>query len=240
MLYFKTIIMNKFCSIILVLLAMPAFSQRIDNLSKGDRDRIEFSQEREIIGSEYLYDGWNKGMLVLNDTVFSYQSFLNYNAKTDQLLMRKSMNDEIIEIYDRDLTGFSIEEHRGLPHNYLFLTDKDFEQPESNEGFYEVVSNLNNTTYLIKKNVKLLFDPNKSKVTQAINNVPLEFKEKHYYYLKNDADVYVKIKLNKKSVKSVLTTHSLELDTFIKVKKIKFNNEADIVKLANFYYLKKH
>ena len=228
--------MNKISCIILALLAVPTFSQRNDNLSKGDRDRIEFPQEREIIGSEYLYDGWNNGMLVLNDSVFSYQSFLNYNAVKDQLLMRKSMNDEIIEIYDQDLTGFSIEESKSSPHNYLFLADKDFEQPDNNDGFYEIVNNLNNTSYLIKKNVKLLFDPNKSKGTQAINNVPLEYKEKQYYYLKNDADLYVKIKLNKKSIKSVLTAHSSELDKFIKTKKIKFSHDADIVKLANYYY----
>lgn len=228
--------MKKISCIILALLALPAFSQRIDNLSKGDRDRIEFSQERGIIGSEYLYDTWNKGMLVLNDSVFSHQRFLNYNASLDKLLMRESLNSEIIEIYDRDLTGFSIEEHQSLLHNFLLLTDKDFEDPENNDGFYEIVSNLNNTAYLIKKNVKLLFDPNKSKGTQAINNVPLEYKEKHYYYLKNDANVYVKIKLNKKSVKSTLTAHSSEVEKFIKAKRIKFNNEDDIVKLANYYY----
>ena len=228
--------MNKFTCIILALLALPAFSQRNDNLSKGDRALIEISQEHEIIGSEYLYDGWNKGMLVLNDSVFSYQSFLNYNAARDQLLMRKSINDEIMEIHDRDLTGFSIEESHSLSHNYLLLTDKDFEQPENNDGFYEIVNNLNNTAYLIKKNIKLLFDPNKSKGTEAMNNVPLEYKEKHYYYLKNDADVYVKIKLNKKSVKSILTANSSQVDKFIKAKKIKFSNEMDIVKLVNYYY----
>lgn len=233
----KNKIMKNISCIIFTLMVIPAFAQRIDNLSKGDRDRIEFSQERNIEGTEFLYDGWNRGELVINDSIFLNQKYLKYDAFRGVLLMRESMDTKPIEVLDNDLTGFSIIEHEeGLPHTYLKLSDKDFLEAHNNYGFYEVSFNIENKNNLIKKNFKVLYDPNKSSGTETINNVPLSYKLKKKYYLKNANNLYVKTKLSKRSIIHILNKHSVKVNRYIKVQKIKCNNESDVVKLAAYYY----
>lgn len=188
-------------------------------------------------GHDFVYNEWNRGMLVLNDSVFSKQDYLKYDALNDRVLIKSSNNsNEIMNITDRTLTGFSIlDVTKNLKHDFVKLNGAHFKDNAAS-GFYEIIFNLSNTNYFIKKNKKIIFDPNRSKGTMAINNLPLEYKDNNSYYIKNSEGLYANVRLNKKSIKSVLTKNILKVNEFIKINKIKFKSEQDVMKLVNYYY----
>ncbi|MDO9273987.1 MAG: hypothetical protein Q7T92_00375 [Lutibacter sp.] len=213
------------------------FSQNGDNLQKEDRGNIIIKQNNEIKGKDYLYDEWNKGMLVLNDSVFSMQDYLKYDALKDRVLIKNKNNiAEVIEINDKSLTGFSIiENYRNIKHDFVRLNKKSFKDVAEN-GFYELVSNLQNTNYFIKRSAKILFDPNRSKGSQTINNYPLEYQDKLTYYIKNKDGLYVEVALKKKEIIAVLNLYTNDLETYAKTNKINYSKESDVMRLVNYYF----
>ena len=212
-------------------------AQSTDNLWKGERGRIIIPTDSGIKGNDFLYDEWNNGILVLFDSVFSEQKYLKYDAYLDRILIKNINNiDEIIEITDNSITGFAlIEKKNNVKHDFVRLKKEHFSD-ESVEGFYEVVFNFERTNYFLKKNTITVFDPNRSEGSQTINNLPSEYKNKITYYIKNDADLYVKTRLAKKKIKEILSDHTKLVDTFIKSNKISFSDEGDVMKLINYYY----
>jgi len=230
--------MKSIFSIALVLLINNVFAQNIDYLSQQDHyGRIVILQNNEIKGKDFVYDEWNGGMLVLNDSVFSKQDYLKYDVYKNRVLIKNNKNlDEIIEIADKSLTGFSIfEGNHNLKHDFVKLKSNAFKSDGKN-GFYEIVYNSQNTNYFIKKHTKIIFDPNRSKGSQTFNNFPLEYHDNTTYYLKNVDGLYAKVRLKKKDIKPLLPKHTKALDSYIKANKINFSKENDVVKLVNYYY----
>ncbi|MDP3359546.1 MAG: hypothetical protein Q8S41_09375 [Lutibacter sp.] len=215
-------------------------SQNGDNLHKEDRGNIIISQNSVINGKSYLFDEWNKGMLVLNDSVFSVQDYLKFDAFKNSLFIKMtgagSDVTEIIEIDDKSVTGFSIlEKDKNIKHDFVWLRKKNF-NGEAENGFYELVFNLQNTNYFIKKNSKILFDRNRSKGSQTMNNYPLEYQDKITYYIKNSDGLYEEVELKKKYIIALLNMHSKEVEAFVKLKKVNYGKESDVMKLVNYYY----
>ncbi|MCF6180787.1 hypothetical protein [Lutibacter sp.] len=232
--------MKKIVLLSLVFSFTQLFSQQnnqvinTDYLSKVDRGNVIITKNPNIKGSPFLFKVWNSGMLVLNDSVFSKQDYLKYDAYKDELFIKNK--GEIIEILDNDVTGFSVLDYnKKLKHYFVKLLSNNFKE-KGKDGFYEIVSNLQNTNYLIKKDGKIIYDPNRSKGSQTINNYPLEFRDAITYYIKNDKGLYVKVRLNKRDIKAVLNKHNKLVNNFIKTNRIKFSKERDIVRLANYYY----
>ncbi|MGK0253968.1 MAG: hypothetical protein ACI9OE_001453 [Mariniflexile sp.] len=228
--------MKSIVSIVLVLFFTNAFSQNLGFGGDGIRGMI-ITPNNDIKGDDYIYKEWNKGLLVLNDSVFSKQDYLKYDAYKDRVLIKYAVKmDEIIEINDGGLTGFSIIENDGyLKHDFIKLKASSFFDRSQN-GFYEIVFNVEKTNYFIKKNTKLVFDPNRSKGSQTANNFPLEFQDKTTYFLKDAKGLYNEVRLKEKDIMPVLTGHNEALALYVKVNKIRFKNEEDVMKLVNYYY----
>ena len=199
--------------------------------------RIILEQKNEYKGNLFVYDEWNKGMLVLNDSIFSVQDYLKYDAYNDRVLVKNMKNlDEIIEIYDNSLTGFSILDSKdNKKHDFVRLNVDKFENRVEGK-YFEIVFNTENTNYFLKRTTKILYDPSKSKGTQPINAIPLEYRDIVTYYLKNEEEVYVEVKLTKKDILAVLNKHTSVIADYIKKNKLSFIKESDIMKLVNYYY----
>jgi len=230
--------MKSIFGIILVFFFSTVFSQNTDNVTNIEESgRIIIKNNNKIKGNDFIYDEWNRGMLVLNDSVFSKQDYLKYDAYKNRVLIKNMKNlNEIIEVTDRTLTGFSIlESEKNLKHDFVKLKSTSFEE-YTETGFYEIVFNLQNTNYFIKRHTKVLFDPNRSKGSQTINNFPLEYQDKTTYYIKNAAGLYVKVRLKKKVILPILPLHTTMLKSYIKANKINFGKEIDVMQLVNFYY----
>lgn len=200
--------------------------------------RVDLNHESNIKGNYYLFDSWNNGVLVMNDTLFFSQSNMRYDGYKDRILIRKGENlKEAFEINDIDLTGFSIfEEKNNLKHDFVKLKTMHF-QDNVSSGYFEIISNNYKTNYVLKKTIKYIYDPNKSKGVAAQNNVQSEFKQKTSYFIKNDEGLYVKVRLKKKDVLNILTNNQAKVKSYLDTHTIHFNNEIEVTELVNYYYM---
>lgn len=208
-----------------------------DNLYREYKAWIDIKDTEEIQGTKFMYGGWNQGMLVLSDSLFFQQNYLAYDAYETKVLIKKEENSEsVFEVNDINLTGFSIIDNQNkVKHDFVNLYTKNFKDQKS-EGYFEIVNNIYKTNYFIKNVKKVIYDPNKSKGTAAVNNYPLEYKEEIFYYIKDEDSLYMEVILKKNDIMNLLKKHPEKIETFIKSKKIKFNNELQVADLVNYYY----
>lgn len=226
--------MKNIISVILLLVIVKAYSQVNDNLISSGHERVIINQNSEVKGVNFLFEEWNKGVLFFENGDNKHQDFVQYNMYNDVIYTKQG--NSIMEFSKNDLSGFTLIERKiSIKHDFISLKKEDFVNQE-NEGFFEVIANLEGSKYLIKKLYKIIYDPNKSKGTQAINNIPKEYKDKKSFFLINQDGLYERVKLNKKGVKKVLNKNSEKMNAFIKQNNIKFNSEKDVIKLANYYY----
>lgn len=227
--------MRKLVCISLFLIGVISYSQSPYSPINGSQ-KVIIENYTTVKGSEFIYNKWNKGVIVLYDSIFSVQEAIGYDAYKQRLLLKLKGENEAIEIDDNLVTGFAFfDSNSGLKHDFVKLNSNNFEYV-TQQGFFEIVYNLENKNYLIKKNEKILFDPNKSKGVEAINNLPLEFQDKTTYFIKNDKGSYVEVRLRKKDIKAVLKKHPNLLNTYITNRKVSFSKESDVVNLINYYY----
>lgn len=238
--------MRTFTFLILACTFSVGFSQKGNSIAYNQSDLANFNDTSNVIlyhddninGEEYLYGPWNKGMLVMHDSLFFAQNYLRYDAYNDRILIKMNTNDDnkAFQINDSNLTGFSIvDANTNMKHDFVKL-NKDYFDVHDPDGFYEVVFNIENKNYLLKKTKKYIYDPNKSKGVAAMNNLPSEFKEKVTYFIKNDKGIYVPVRLKKKDILKILKKHPAELEAYINEHHTHFNQETEVVNLVNYYY----
>lgn len=227
--------MRKLVCISLFLIGVISYSQSPYSPINGSQ-KVIIENYTTVKGSEFIYNKWNKGVIVLYDSIFSVQEAIGYDAYKQRLLLKLKGENEAIEIDDNSVTGFAFfDPNSGLKHDFVKLNSNNFEYV-TQQGFFEIVYNLENKNYLIKKVEKVLFDPNKSKSVEAINNFPLEFRDKITYFIKNEEGIYVEIRLRKKDIKAVLKHHTNLVNSYVSRGKFSFTNENDVVNLINYYY----
>jgi len=208
-----------------------------DNLYREYKGWIDIKDTEGVQGTKFIYGEWNQGMLVLSDSLFFRQNYLAYDAYNAKILIKKEKNSEtVFEVNDFNLTGFSVIENASkLKHDFVSLQTKHFKDQKS-EGYFEILKNSYSTNFFIKKTKKVIYDPNKSKGTAAINNFPLEYKDETTYYIKDEDGLYIEVDLKKKKIMSFLTKHATKIQTYSKSKKINFSKENQVADLVNYYY----
>lgn len=215
-----------------------SFAQtHINNLHFTNWNVIDIKSTGDIKGTKFLYGDWNNGILVLNDSLFFMKEYIALDAFDSKLFIKENENSEtVFELSDFNLTGFSIiEKETNEKHQFVVLSSSNFKDIEP-EGYYEIIENIFSTNYLLKKTQKVLYDPNKSRGTAAVNNIPKEYQEKVTYFLKNEDGLFVEVKLKKKDIMQYFTKHTSVIDSYIKAKKINFSKEKQVSELVNYYY----
>jgi hypothetical protein len=213
-----------------------------DNLNntifeRGTNHLLQINFKTENKGTPYLYDEWNEGYLVLNDSVLSPQNGIQLNLESGDLIISTGGNKETgMVITDDAVTGFAIHKNAANHHLFAKVNNSQFEDNDKPSPFYEVISNHKKTNYLLKDVKKYLYDPNKSKGYMTENSFPMEYKQRVNYFIKNKSGKYVKSKLKKKTILKILNDKSSELKAFISSKKINFKKEHDVVKVLEYYH----
>lgn len=209
-------------------------SNGFSQLNNSSTFSMRFKTENK--GNPYLYDTWKEGYYILNDTVvFTYEK-MQVDLEKGLLVLGKEDGKAIL-IRDQNLTDFAIstEDNRGR-HYFKRFDASRFEDTARTSHFYELVSAMGSTEYVLKEVEKYLFDPNISKGYQTQNNLPNEWKSYTYYYIENGDGIYVKTKLNKKSILKVLADQSSSIKSFVSEEKLSYSKEADVEKIMAYYH----
>ena len=204
------------------------------NVNSGNELRINYKTENK--GNPYLYDEWKEGYLVINDTVISPQKKLQIDLEKGELIVGMGEGRGMI-MDDEAITGFAINKENSInKHLYVRLAPSQFKDTDRASRFYEVISNLEKTNYLLKEEQKYLYDPNRSRGYQTENSLPMEWKKRTYYYIKGSSGLYIKTKLNKKAISKILSDKSKEVKSYVSSNKINFKKEHDVVKVLTYYH----
>lgn len=207
-----------------------------DAINRNTSNSLRINYKTENEGNPYLYDEWKEGYLVINDTVISLQKKIQVDLEKGELIVGIGEGRGMI-MDDKSITGFAINKEKSVAkHLYVRLEPSQFEDTDRISHFYEVISNLEKTNYLVKEEQKYLYDPNRSRGYQTENSLPMEWKKRTYYFIKNSNGKYIKTKLNKKAVLKVLGDKNKEVKSYVASNKINLKKENDVVKLLNYYH----
>lgn len=229
---------------LLLLLFLPIFSfaqedRTYNYFGERNSDQIRINYKAGTKGSPYLYNNWKEGYVVINDSIISSQDAIQFDMTKGDLIIGAGKNKQTgVILTDNSITGFAIvkDVNSGSKHFFAKINPNQFKESGIDRKYFEVISNLENSNFLIKEEKKYLYDPNKSRGYQTQNSIPQEYKTRTYYYIKDKSGKYVKTKLSKGAILKRLSDKKSELKSYISAKKINFNKEQDVARLMNYYH----
>lgn len=169
-----------------------------------------------VKGSPYLFDNWEKGNVTLTAGRKFEDIDLMYDQVSNQLIFKDKNGDS--KIFNQPIVTFNI---RQTPNIHQFERGVD-------GVFYEKL--LSGKAMLWKRNHKSIIDekPYGSATIQRniLNNIS---------YYSGELTQLIKLKTDKKSILTYLSNNTAELETFIKKEKLNTKNEADLMRLFEYY-----
>lgn len=235
-----------FSSSILLSQSTPSIPAGLDKYGNGTLNRGGFSNigtgVSSIVnysnlssgtkGNKYYTNSWSKGTLIINDSIYSAQSEIQYDlVKGEVLINSDNVNNTGFIINDKSLTGFQILKkgkldyfHRINKNNFIYPIKRDF--------LFNPFP-LNKEKYILIDLRKKLIEPKITKSHYSSTKNYSEYKEIKNYYILNKENKYVKIKLKKKSIIKNLGNEAKEI---INKHKINVKRIKGLHKLLKLYH----
>lgn len=191
---------------------------------KGSQYGRMFDEKSEIKGTPYENDQFVNGEIFTNAQQHFSDIPLRYNMNSNQMEFKRPEGDvyEIspAEMIDSILIG---------PSKYIYTAYKS--GSKSLKGYFKVLAG-GTPALLLKMSVILKAAepaaPYKEPVPATFERKPDEF------YLLLSAGEAVKLS-GKKDLLEILTSHTNELEQFIKDNKVKFTRQEDLISLMKYY-----
>lgn len=197
-----------------------SFDTRIGSIASSDGVMAKFyrlhqNDKESISGSRYVFSDFKqKGIFYINNKAYTV-----YGANIDVI------SNDIVSLVGTD----SILVYNKNKIDSLHINQKKYLK-NSNHIFYEVLFKGNKLSFLKK---------HKGIITEGYKNVMKGTEEKEgykittEYYIKKDG-VYTPVKLKKKEVLNILTTHKNEIVKFAKENKLSYKKESDLIKIFRY------
>ncbi|GAA4273977.1 hypothetical protein GCM10022258_32710 [Aquimarina gracilis] len=182
----------------------------------------------DIDGSPYLSEKFSPGKILDELTGKSEAVFLRYNIYNDEFEVKYDVSSENIVGLKK---GSTLVAQLGDDKFYYkaFVNHKN----EQKLGYLKEVYNSKNVV-ILKDYYQKLRLPKPAK-TSLEKDIPAKLSNHQSYYLKTDKGTLIKIEMNRKKIANSFPNHQNEIKSFIKEKKLRFNDEKDLLQLANFY-----
>ncbi len=189
---------------------------------------LETTIDPSIKGSPYLTEDWCDGSLILSAGQKVSNLKLRYNAYRDRV--EYQMNTKVFFLDSKQVKSFVLIncEDNSKPA-FLFETGQKTPSGGEKGQFFLVLFN---------ENKKLVKSQKKTIAEEADAGFNSGTKEKRYalqerYFLVNDSGALIEIKLNKKSVMTLLDLKKDAYNKLIKENQINIKNEKGLVKLLS-------
>jgi hypothetical protein len=188
---------------------------------------IKVSRYLEVNGSPYLFDTWQKGLVLLSNGQ-TYKLDIKYDLIADNLLFKNKDGDSLTFVLP--VKEFKFTEAGVNPQTHIFRSG--FPQTAANTGkesLYEVL--YDGVPALLKKETKTIWEET---TTYGTANRTKNINTKIVYYVFNGTDMKL-LKNQKKAVLSAFPDKLEELDQYIKSNKLDVSKEVDLIKLFAHY-----
>jgi hypothetical protein len=181
----------------------------------------------DIQGSPYLDPSWSKGTFTLSNGKIYKDMDIKYDLVKDKMYV-KGNNDELVALLDQ-VRDFSINVPvSGSAVTRHFRTGYTNIPATTNTYYFEVLTE--GKTQFLKRSVKSILENkeyNSATVTKSF-----ELNTKYYIYKDGKG---TQVKKDKKAILAALGDKQSELETYIKDEKLNLKNDADVVKLIEYY-----
>jgi hypothetical protein len=182
---------------------------------------------KDMQGSAYLFNDWVKGNIQLEDGTIYNDLTLKYDQVRELLIFLA--DDNTSKRFSTPIKAFTLT--NADDKNWPRITFRNgFKAIDggNEKTYYEVLADGN--TQLLKRTAKKIVDeraPGSLIISKQISATTK-------YYL-NDSNKIVKIKKDKKSILEALNNKQTELETYIKNNNLNLKEDADLVKLIEYY-----
>jgi len=230
--------------LIILLIPLITFSQvrnfergGFSNISTGATyNNISYTNLEGIEGHQYLFDSWAEGTLIINDTVRSFQSKLQYDLVAGDLILgHKKLENKGFIIEDNSVTGFVIN-NKANSYHYVRKEKDEFQDLEINKKYF-INPSESNDHFLIIDLKKTLSTPNLSKNNYSSINNNKKYKESMIYYILGKDKKYIKLySLRKNQIIKVLSDKEDLLKKYINQYNLNLKKEKDVIKLLSYYH----
>ena len=187
-------------------------------------------------GHAFLLDDFSIGNLIDSQGVVSETKMFNYDIYNNIVFFKTGNDKDALAVKNENYTGFILKPANQV-QEYIFkkIDGSDFDKVKKETKFYQIVKASSN--YVITEYIKNFKDPNSSGwVSSRYNNEGGEYKLITNYYLLDQQNKYVEVKLNKKAILKTLKDKKKELEQFIDKNNIEFNSVNDLIPLAEYYH----
>lgn len=233
-----------FSSSIILSQSTPSIPSGLDKYGNGTLNRGGFSNigtgvssvvnysnlSGDVKGNKYYTDSWAKGTLIINDSIYSAQSKIQYDlVKGEVLINSDNVNNTGFIINDKSLTGFQILKKDKLGY-FIRANKENFIHPIKKDFLFDPFPSNKEKFILIDLSKKLIEPKIAKNHYSSIKNYS-EYKERKNYYILNRENRYIKVKLKKKQVIKALGNEAKEIINEHKIDVKKINELHKLLKI---------
>lgn len=228
-----------FCGIV-----QPVFAQNPNGLdaqtnlnSIGSHDpngvvRHFDTRYRGITGSPFLSNQWNTGTITLNNGKIFTNVPLKIDLYSQEVLAKRPAGDSIIiqanAIQQVQLT----EANTGKKYTFKKISFIRNENPGVKDTYADIIYE-GKYSFIAERKKKLIKANYKG--AYSTGQPYDEFVDETTYYIQKPDKSLEKVKLNRKAIADVFSSHQDKLKSFIASENIDFKNEQDVMKLFAYY-----
>ena len=184
-----------------------------------------YAEYVDVEGSPFLFDAWSTGIVKFANGKQASNLKLKYDLVKDQLIFENPDVPGQLLLFEDKVSEFKLD---GTNQSFYFRNGFQNAGINTKETFYQILFEGNSS--LLKKGSKTVFENRPFNIATVTRSV----KEQTAYYIAK-GNTPVKIKRDKKTILSILGNHTAELEQFIQVNTLDLKNDADLVKLMNYY-----
>jgi len=194
---------------------------------RGPGDPLYFG----VNGNPFFINTFLKSDVFANDGKIFSDVPLKYDACNDMVLIIN--NNDTLTLDKTKIKSFILKNSSSDKKYYFELASADPEKAGKEDVHFLEVAYRGKTAFLIRHHKELAlanFDP-----TFSTGSNYDEYSINNSYYLKNQLNETVKIKLNKKTILEALKDRKNEIKLFVSSNKLSYDTEQHAIRIFEFY-----
>lgn len=193
--------------------------------SMEQKEAMGKKKDKPLVGSPYLFSNWlNESQIFFNDKIYKFNLF-NYNVYSERF-EAKVAEDSVFIINPGQVDKVIIRNRQ-----FKRYVDPEFQR----NSYFEQIAQTGDYQILRKYFTKIR-EGSVNPLTKEHDGSPELLQYEVYYLLNGESTDLQKFKLGKSSVMNLMDKqYYKDVNSFIKLNKLKFRNIEDVAKIIKYY-----